>query len=405
MEQNLKGDSIAYQFPPISLLNDYAGKTTIDKSQIIEDEQRMVDALNGFNIGVEKIKTTVGPSVSIYEITLMPGVRISKIKNMTAEITLRLSVRGVRIIGPTIDSKTIEIEVPNKNKDIVSMYSVIKSVKFQESDAELPIALGRTIHNTDFEIDLAKMPHILLAGATGYGKSVGLNVIITSLLYKKHPAELKFVLIDPKVVEFKLYTDIENHYLVKRQGEKEAIITDLQKAIITLNSLCVEMDNRHALLKLAEVRDIKEYNEKFKARQLNPNNGHRFMPYFVVIIDELLDLLVPAGKKIEMPISRIAQQAGDVGIHLVIATQCPRVITTEIKNNFPARVAFRMTTGYDSKKIIDQPDAVCLAGKGDMLVSIAGETTRIQGAYIDSCETERVVKFISEQPTFGECEL
>ena len=392
-----------YQLPPIDLLDDHAVKVTVTEQEIFENKQSILDTLSNFNISIEKIKATIGPTVTLYEIIPAPGVRISKIKNLEDDIALSLSALGIRIIAPMPGKGTIGIEVPNKNKEVVSMYSVVKSVKFQESDADLPIVLGRTIQNKDFVIDLTKMPHILVAGATGQGKSVGLNAIITSLLYKKHPAELKFVLVDPKKVELTLYANIENHYLAKLPGEEESIITDTQKVIFTLNSLCQEMDNRYDLLKTAKVRNIKEYNEKFKARRLNPNKGHRFLPYFVVIIDEFADLIMTAGKEIETPISRIAQLARAVGIHLVIATQRPttNIITGVIKANFPARIAFRVTSMIDSRTILDQPGANQLIGRGDMLISTGNEITRVQCAFIDTPEVERITEFIGAQVSYG----
>lgn len=388
-----------YKLPPISLLNDRAVLINVSAEEKAENKRKIVSTLKDFGINIESIRVTAGPTVTLYEIVPASGVRISKIKNLEDNIALSLSALGIRIIAPMPGKGTIGIEVPNKNTEIVSMYSVLKSKQFQESTAELPIVMGRTIQNEDYVFDLAKAPHLLVAGATGQGKSVGLNVIMASLLYKKHPAELKFVLIDPKKVELALYKNIEKHYLAKLPDAEEAIITDTDKVIHTLNSLCIEMDERYSLLKMAKVVRIKDYNEKFKNKRLNPNKGHRFLPYFVVIIDEFADLIMTAGKEIETPISRIAQLARAVGIHLVIATQRPTVniITGVIKANFPTRIAFRVTSSIDSKTILDHVGANQLIGCGDMLVSNGNELTRVQCAFIDTPEVEKVTEFIGEQ--------
>lgn len=388
-----------YKLPPISLLNDRAVLINVSAEEKAENKRKIVSTLKDFGINIESIRVTAGPTVTLYEIVPASGVRISKIKNLEDNIALSLSALGIRIIAPMPGKGTIGIEVPNKNTEIVSMYSVLKSKQFQESTAELPIVMGRTIQNEDYVFDLAKAPHLLVAGATGQGKSVGLNVIMASLLYKKHPAELKFVLVDPKKVELALYKNIEKHYLAKLPDAEEAIITDTDKVIHTLNSLCIEMDERYSLLKMAKVVRIKDYNEKFKNRRLNPNKGHRFLPYFVVIIDEFADLIMTAGKEIETPISRIAQLARAVGIHLVIATQRPTVniITGVIKANFPTRIAFRVTSSIDSKTILDHVGANQLIGCGDMLVSNGNELTRVQCAFIDTPEVEKVTEYIGEQ--------
>lgn len=388
-----------YRRPPVDLLEDHSRSVKVTEEELIENKNRIVETLENFNIRIDKIKATIGPTVTLYEIIPAPGVRISKIKNLEDDIALSLSALGIRIIAPIPGKGTIGIEVPNKDKEVVSMYSAIKSAKFQESSYDLPVVLGRTIQNENYVIDLAKMPHLLVAGATGQGKSVGLNAIITSLLYKKHPSELKFILVDPKKVELTLYSRLEKHFLAKMPQEEEAIITDTQKVIYTLNSLCIEMDSRYDLLKKAKVRNIKEYNGKFLKRKLSPENGHRFLPYFVVIIDEFADLIMTAGREIETPIARIAQLARAVGIHLVIATQRPttNIITGVIKANFPARIAFRVTSMIDSRTILDHPGANQLIGRGDMLVSTGSEVTRVQCAFIDTPEVERITEFIGEQ--------
>ncbi|MCC8089695.1 MAG: DNA translocase FtsK [Rikenellaceae bacterium] len=388
-----------YQKPPVELLEDHTIEVNVTENELIGNKNRILETLENFGIKIDKIKATIGPTVTLYEIVPAPGVRISKIKNLEDDIALSLSALGIRIIAPMPGKGTIGIEVPNKDKEIVSMYSVIKSVKFQESDYELPLVLGKTIQNETFVIDLAKMPHVLVAGATGQGKSVGLNAIITSLLYKKHPSELKFVLVDPKKVELTLYSKLEKHFLAKLPGEDDAIITDTQKVIYTLNSLCIEMDARYDLLRKAEVRNIKEYNAKFTKRRLNPEKGHRYLPYIVVIIDEFADMIMTAGREVESPIARIAQLARAVGIHLVIATQRPttNIITGLIKANFPARIAFRVTSMIDSRTIIDQPGANQLIGRGDMLISNGSDITRVQCAFLDTPEVERIMEFISNQ--------
>lgn len=391
-----------YKTPTIDLLEERQTLVKITESEIHENKERIINTLKNFSIEIQSIRATVGPTVTLYEIVPAPGIRISKIKNLEDDIALSLSALGIRIIAPMPGKGTIGIEIPNKNKEVVSMYSVITSTAFQESEAALPIVLGRTIQNQNMVLDLAKMPHMLIAGATGQGKSVGLNAIIASLLYKKHPSELKFVMVDPKKVELSLYTSLEKHFLAKMEEEPDAIITDTQRVINTLNSLCVEMDDRYDLLRAARMKDIKEYNEKFKNRRLNPNKGHRFMPYIVVIIDEFADLIMTAGKEIETPIARIAQKARAVGIHLVIATQRPavNVITGIIKANFPARIAFRVMTAIDSKIILDTSGANQLIGRGDMLVSVGGEVTRVQCAFIDTPEIERIAEFIGDQTGF-----
>lgn len=392
-----------YKLPVIDLMDNHTKKVNVTNEELFENKNRILETLNNFNIKIDKIKATIGPTVTLYEIIPAAGVRISKIKNLEDDIALSLSALGIRIIAPIPGKGTIGIEVPNKDKEIVSMYSVIKSAKFQESDAELPIVLGRTIQNEDYVIDLAKTPHMLVAGATGQGKSVGLNAIITSLLYKKHPAELKFVFVDPKKVELTLYTMLERHFLAKLPGEDESIITDTQKVVYTLNSLCLLMDTRYDVLKNAKVRNIKEYNDKFTARRLNPNKGHDFMPYFVVVIDEFADLIMTAGREVETPIARLAQLGRATGIHLVIATQRPttNIITGVIKANFPTRVAFRVSSMIDSRTILDQPGANQLIGRGDMLVSNGNDVTRVQCAFIDTPEVERICEFIGKQTGYG----
>lgn len=388
-----------YQRPPIELLEDHSVEVSVSSEELVENRNRIKETLENFGIKTINIKATVGPTVTLYEIVQAPGVRISKIKNLEDDIAQSLAALGIRIIAPIPGKGTIGIEVPNKDKKIVSMYSVIKSAKFQESTYDIPVVLGKTIQNETFVIDLAKMPHLLVAGATGQGKSVGLNAIITSLLYKKHPAELKLVLIDPKKVELTLYSKLERHFLAKMPGEEEAIITDTHKVIYTLNSLCTEMDERYNLLRAAEVRKITEYNDKFVHRRLNPNKGHRYLPYIVVIIDEFADLIMTAGREIETPIARLAQLARAVGIHLVIATQRPttNIITGVIKANFPARIAFRVTSMVDSRTIIDQPGANQLIGRGDMLISTGNDLIRVQCAFVDTPEIERITEFIANQ--------
>ncbi len=392
-----------YQFPSLDLLNDYNNENiTINKAELEENKNTIVDTLNNYKIGIDSIKATIGPTVTLYEIVPNAGIRISKIKNLEDDIALSLSALGIRIIAPMPGKGTIGIEVPNKNPSVVSMKSVLSSQKFQTSKMDLPIALGKTISNETYVVDLAKMPHLLMAGATGQGKSVGLNAVLTSLIYKKHPAEVKFVLVDPKKVELTLYNKIERHYLAKLPDTDEAIITDTKKVVNTLNSLCIEMDSRYDLLKLAFVRNIKEYNEKFKLRKLNPENGHRYLPYIVLVIDEFADLIMTAGKEIEAPIARLAQLARAIGIHLIVATQRPsvNVITGIIKANFPTRIAFRVTSKIDSRTILDSQGADQLIGKGDMLISTGSELTRLQCAFIDTPEVEKITAFIGSQRAY-----
>lgn len=394
----------SYQRPPLELLEDYKNRQApVSDEELHANKNRIVETLGNYKIEIARILATVGPTVTLYEIVPAPGVRISKIKNLEDDIALSLSALGIRIIAPIPGRGTIGIEVPNQNPEVVSMYSILRSVKFQESKFDLAIALGKTISNETFVIDLAKMPHLLVAGATGQGKSVGLNAIITSLLYKKHPAQLKFVFVDPKKVELTLYSKLERHFLAKLPGTEEAIITDTQKVINTLNSLCIEMDNRYDLLKNAHVRNIKEYNEKFTARRLNPNKGHKYLPYIVVVIDEFADLIMTAGREIETPIARLAQLARAIGIHLVIATQRPttNIITGVIKANFPARIAFRVSSMIDSRTILDTPGANQLIGRGDMLVSTGNELIRVQCAFVDTPEIERITDFIGNQRGFA----
>lgn len=398
-----------YQFPKIDLLYDYnKGKNlNIDQSELEVNKNKIVETLKNYKINIDSIKATVGPTVTLYEIVPEAGVRISKIKNLEDDIALSLSALGIRIIAPIPGRGTIGIEVPNNNPTMVSMRSVIASKKFQSSEMELPIAFGKNISNETFVADLAKMPHLLMAGATGQGKSVGINAIITSLLYKKHPAELKFVMVDPKKVELALYNKIERHFLAKLPGVEDAIITDNQKVISTLNSLCIEMDDRYDLLKDASVRNIKEYNEKFKARKLNPENGHRFMPYIVLVVDEFADLIMTAGKEVEGPIARLAQLARAVGIHLIIATQRPsvNVITGIIKANFPARVAYRVTSKVDSRTILDSGGADQLIGKGDMLYTKGNDLIRLQCAFVDTPEVESLADYIGSQKGYPDAFL
>ncbi|MDR0972965.1 MAG: DNA translocase FtsK [Prevotellaceae bacterium] len=401
---NPKLDLENYKLPTLDLLKYYDGSNepTIDMEEQTANKNKIVETLRSFGIEISSIKATPGPTVTLYEITPAQGVRISKIRNLEDDIALSLAALGIRIIAPIPGKGTIGIEVPNSNPKIVSMQSIIGSKKFQESTFDLPIALGKTITNEVFMVDLCKMPHLLVAGATGQGKSVGLNAIITSLLYKKHPAELKFVLVDPKKVEFSIYESLENHFLAKLPDSGEAIITDVSKVVQTLNSLCVEMDSRYDLLKKAEVRNVKEYNEKFINRKLNPNNGHRYMPYIVVIIDEFGDLIMTAGREVELPIARIAQLARAVGIHMVIATQRPttNIITGTIKANFPARIAFRVSAMIDSRTILDRPGANQLIGRGDMLFLQGEAPVRIQCAFVDTPEVENMVKYIARQQSY-----
>lgn len=398
-----------FRFPSLDLLKDHTSGSgiTIDQEELEENKNRIVETLNNYKIGIANIKATVGPTVTLYEIVPDAGIRISKIKNLEDDIALSLSALGIRIIAPIPGRGTIGIEVPNKNAKVVSMRSVIASTKFQNAEMELPIAFGKTISNETFVADLAKMPHLLMAGATGQGKSVGLNAILTSLLYKKHPAEVKFVLVDPKKVELTLFNKIERHYLAKLPDTDEAIITDTTKVINTLNSLCIEMDARYDLLKDAMVRNIKEYNSKFKNRKLNPNEGHRFLPYIVLIIDEFADLIMTAGKEVETPIARLAQLARAIGIHLIIATQRPsvNVITGIIKANFPARVAFRVTSKIDSRTILDSAGADQLIGRGDMLFTQGNELIRLQCAFVDTPEVADIVDFIGAQKAYPDAHL
>ena len=397
-----KRDLENYHYPTLDLLQKYEsdGKPYIDMQEQTSNKNRIVDVLRNFGVEISSIKATVGPTITLYEITPAPGVRISKIKNLEDDIALSLAALGIRIIAPIPGKGTVGIEVPNAKPATVSMESILNSKKFQETTMELPCAVGKTITNEVFMFDLAKAPHLLVAGATGQGKSVGLNAIITSLLYKKHPAELKIVLVDPKKVEFSVYASIENHFLAKVPDEgEEPIITDVTKVIRTLNSLCKEMDTRYDLLKMAQARNIKEYNKKFIDRQLNPEHGHRFMPYIVVVIDEFGDLIMTAGKEVELPIARIAQLARAVGIHMIIATQRPttNIITGTIKANFPSRIAFRVGAMIDSRTILDRPGAQQLVGRGDMLYLNGGEPVRVQCAFVDTPEVERINQFISSQ--------
>ncbi|ELI6455416.1 DNA translocase FtsK [Flavobacterium psychrophilum] len=393
-----------FKFPGIDLLKDYSsGGITINQGELEENKNKIVETLRNYKIEIAQIKATVGPSVTLYEIVPEAGIRISKIKSLEDDIALSLSALGIRIIAPIPGKGTIGIEVPNKNPSMVSMKSVIGSAKFQDAEMELPIALGKTISNETFVVDLAKMPHLLMAGATGQGKSVGLNAVLTSLLYKKHPAEVKFVLVDPKKVELTLFNKIERHYLAKLPDTDEAIITDNAKVVATLNSLCVEMDNRYSLLKDAMVRNIKEYNEKFKQRKLNPEAGHRFLPYIILVVDEFADLIMTAGKEVELPIARLAQLARAIGIHLIIATQRPsvNVITGMIKANFPARIAFRVTSKIDSRTILDSGGADQLIGRGDMLFSNGNDLVRVQCAFVDTPEVEKITEFIGSQKAYA----
>lgn len=393
-----------YQYPTLALLPKVdKSDSNVSDSELQENKDKIVTTLANYDIKIVSIKATIGPTVTLYEIVPAPGVRISKIKNLENDIALSLAALGIRIIAPIPGKGTVGIEVPNQNPDVVSMRSVLASKKFQETEFELPLALGKTITNETFIIDLVKAPHLLVAGATGQGKSVGLNAILTSLLYKKHPAELKLVLIDPKKVELTLYNKLDKHFLASLPDNDEPIITDTTKVIYTLNSLCLEMDNRYDLLKMAHVRNIKEYNEKFINRRLNPNKGHKYMPYIVVIIDEYADLIMTAGKEIEMPLARIAQLARAIGIHMVIATQRPttNIITGLIKANFPARIAFRVAQGIDSKTILDGPGANQLIGRGDMLVSLGSELVRVQCAFVDTPEVDAITDYISKQQAYS----
>jgi DNA segregation ATPase FtsK/SpoIIIE, S-DNA-T family len=398
-----------YKFPTIELLKDYTGGKgiTINQEELEENKNKIVETLQNYKIGISNIKATVGPTVTLYEIVPDAGIRISKIKNLEDDIALSLSALGIRIIAPIPGRGTIGIEVPNNNPRIVSMRSAIASPKFQNAEMELPLTLGKTISNETFVVDLAKMPHLLMAGATGQGKSVGLNAILTSLLYKKHPAEVKFVLVDPKKVELTLFNKIERHYLAKLPDTEEAIITDTNKVINTLNSLCIEMDERYDLLKDALCRNIKEYNTKFINRKLNPNDGHHYLPYIVLVIDEFADLIMTAGKEVETPIARLAQLARAIGIHLIVATQRPsvNVITGIIKANFPARIAFRVTSKIDSRTILDSGGADQLIGRGDMLFTQGNDLTRIQCAFVDTPEVADITDFIGSQKAYPDAHM
>lgn len=397
-----------FRMPKIELLNDYGGgKISVTKEELEANKDRIVTTLSHYKIGIEKIKATIGPTVTLYELVPEPGVRISKIKNLEDDIALSLAALGIRIIAPIPGKGTIGIEVPNSNPDIVSMRSLIASEKFQESTLELPIVIGKTISNETFVTDLAKMPHLLMAGATGQGKSVGLNAILVSLLYKKHPSQIKFVLVDPKKVELTLFNKIERHYLAKLPDEEEAIITDTSKVVKTLNSLCIEMDDRYELLKDAGVRNIKEYNTKFIKRRLNPEKGHHYLPYIVLVVDEFADLIMTAGKEVETPIARLAQLARAIGIHLIIATQRPSVniITGVIKANFPARIAFRVSSKIDSRTILDAGGADQLIGRGDMLLSTGNDLIRLQCGFVDTPEVDEITDFIGSQRGYPSAHL
>ena len=397
-----------YKYPSLQLLEQHGSEKIIhDSSELESNKTQIINTLRNYSIEIQKISATVGPTVTLYEIVPAPGVRISRIKNLEDDIALSLAALGIRIIAPIPGKGTIGIEVPNLKKTIVSMKSLLSSEKFQHNNYSLPIAIGKRIDNENYIVDLASMPHLLMAGATGQGKSVGLNAILVSLLYKKHPSQLKFVLIDPKKVELSIYRHIEKHFLAKLPGEEDAIITDTKKVIYTLNALCIEMDNRYDLLKEAGARNIKEYNEKFVKRKLNPQKGHTYLPFIVLVVDEFADLIMTAGKEVEMPIARLAQLARAIGIHLIIATQRPSVniITGTIKANFPARIAFKVSSKIDSRTILDTGGAEQLIGKGDMLISHNGELTRLQCAFVDTPEVEQVVDFISEQQGYPQAFL
>ena len=398
----------SYEFPTIDLLEQYGNKdAVVNSDELNQNKDRIVETLNNYGIQIEKIKATIGPTVTLYEIIPVAGVRIAKIKNLEDDIALSLSALGIRIIAPIPGKGTIGIEVPNQNPETVSMRSIIASEKFQTTTMDLPIGLGKTISNETFITDLAKMPHLLMAGATGQGKSVGLNAILVSLLYKKHPSQIKFVLVDPKKVELTLFNKIERHFLAKLPDDGEAIITDTKKVIHTLNSLCIEMDQRYDLLKEAQVRNIKEYNAKFIARRLNPKKGHKFLPYIILVIDEFADLIMTAGKEVETPIARLAQLARAIGIHLIIATQRPSVniITGTIKANFPARIAFRVTSKIDSRTILDSGGADQLIGRGDMLLSTGSDLIRLQCAFVDTHEVDKITDFIGNQKAYPQAFL
>ena len=397
-----------FKMPKMDLLNDYGkNKIEIDKKELEKNKNKIVETLGHYNIGIASISATVGPTITLYEIVPDAGVRISKIKNLEDDISLSLAAEGIRIIAPIPGRGTIGIEVPNANKNTVSMLEVLQSEKFQNANMDLPIAFGKTISNETFVVDLAKMPHLLMAGATGQGKSVGLNAILVSLLYKKHPSQIKFVLVDPKKVELTLFKKIERHYLAKLPDSEDAIITDTKKVINTVNSLCIEMDERYELCKIANCRNLKEYNAKFISRKLNPNDGHRYLPYIVLVIDEFADLIMTAGKEIETPIARLAQLARAIGIHLIVATQRPsvNVITGIIKANFPARVAFRVTSSIDSRTIMDHKGAEQLIGMGDMLISTGNDLTRLQCAFIDTGEVEKICEFIGSQRAYPQAHM
>jgi S-DNA-T family DNA segregation ATPase FtsK/SpoIIIE len=393
-------DLSSYKFPTLELLNEYeASKVQVTQEELNQNKDRILTTLTNFKIGIQSIKATIGPTVTLYEIVPEAGIKISRIKNLEDDIALSLAALGIRIIAPIPGKGTIGIEVPNKNREMVGIRSVLATERFQKTDKDLPIAIGKTISNELMVIDLTKMPHLLVAGATGQGKSVGLNVILASLLYKKHPSQLKFVLVDPKKVEMSLFSKIERHYLAKLPNSEEAIITDTKKVVHTLNSLCIEMENRYEILKDAGAKNLKEYNAKFVARKLNPKEGHRFLPYIVLVIDELADLMMTAGKEVETPIARLAQLARAIGIHLVLATQRPsvNVITGVIKANFPARLSFRVTSKIDSRTILDTGGADQLIGQGDMLLSTGSEIVRLQSPFVDTPEIERICDFIGSQ--------
>ena len=397
-----------FRSPSLEQLKDYgSGSIKIDEKELESNKNTIIETLGNYKIEIAKIKANIGPTVTLYEIVPAAGIRISKIKNLEDDIALSLSALGIRIIAPIPGKGTVGIEVPNNNPTIVSMKSVISSQKFQNAEMELPIAFGKNISNETFTVDLVKMPHLLMAGATGQGKSVGLNVILTSLLYKKHPSEVKFILVDPKKVELNIYNKIERHYLARLPNSEESIITDNKKVIYTLNSLCIEMDNRYELLKNAMCRNIREYNHKYKSRKLNPDNGHRFLPYIVLVVDEFADLIMSAGKEVETPIARLAQLARAIGIHLIIATQRPsvNVITGIIKANFPARIAFRVTSKIDSRTILDVSGADQLIGRGDMLYTQGNELIRIQCAFVDTPEVEKISEFIGSQKGYTDAYL
>lgn len=401
-------DLSKYKFPPLELLDEYdTAKVQVTQEELTQNKDRILETLTNFKIGISSIKATIGPTVTLYEIVPEAGIKISRIKNLEDDIALSLSALGIRIIAPIPGKGTIGIEVPNKNREMVGIRQVLSTERFMKSDKELPVALGKTISNEVMVIDLAKMPHLLVAGATGQGKSVGLNVILTSLLYKRHPSQLKFVLVDPKKVEMSLFSKIERHYLAKLPNSEEAIITDTRKVVHTLNSLCIEMENRYEMLKDAGARNLKEYNAKFVGRKLNPKEGHRFLPYIVLVIDELADLMMTAGKEVETPIARLAQLARAIGIHLVVATQRPsvNVITGVIKANFPARLSFRVTSKVDSRTILDAGGADQLIGQGDMLLSAGSDVTRLQSPFVDTHEVEKVCEFIGSQKGYDSAYL